>query len=62
MGDYFIDETFASRICLAAIREGRCAEMLHVLQIDGGAVTIDPVSYRLVLVSGSVIAQLSEDS
>lgn len=58
MGDTKMPEGAARRICQQAIAEGRCGEMLGVL-FDGGGVTLDSITGRIVLISAEEIAMLA---
>lgn len=52
-----MDENFAAFILLAAIREGRAAELLTCL-FEGGSATVDPDG-KLVLASSDILKQLA---
>jgi hypothetical protein len=51
------DETLARAIFMQAIREERCAELLHCL-FDGGSATVDAVTGKLVVVSSDQLAAM----
>ena len=52
-----MSEEMARRIFEAAIREGRCAELLDAL-FDNGSATVDATTGLLVIVSADVLKQL----
>jgi len=49
-----MEESFARGLLMLAIRDNRCAEMLECL-FDGGSVTIDMNTGKLMLIPKSVI-------
>lgn len=55
-----ISEAFARRIFRQAIIEGRAAELLDCL-FDGGSVTVDPVTGKLVLATEDMLKQMGSD-
>ena len=55
--DDIIPESFARGIFERAIREERCAEVLSCL-FDGGSVTIDPLTDKIVLATFDQLEQL----
>lgn len=55
----FIPEHVAKVIVRAALKEGRCGELLTCL-IDGGSATIDATSGDLILADSEIIRQLRE--
>lgn len=60
-GSMTIGETLGRAICLAAIQENRCAELIDCL-FDGGTCTVDPYTKKLVLISGEQLKGLIDGS
>lgn len=58
--DEIYDERQAHLIVQRALVEGRCADLLNILS-NGGAVTIDPIAYKLAFINADQLSQLMGD-